>query len=291
MKFTLSMSLLGLAVLVCGSPAMAQDASAPWVQAIESPQYFAVSVEQIDRSVAWYRSVLGLRQVDDTTAENGSWRIVNLVGDNLFVELIRDDRDQAVERARGFAKVGFHVPEVEDVADRVAAATGDRPRVLSFEPHGIRLLQLRDPDGNIVQLSSPLEPITSDRETAVRAAVAEFGQAFKQADVAALESLLTADYVHVNGGSGSVLSRGAWLSWIATRRSELESGALVIRDYDVEDVTVSVRGDNAFVTGVVRSRGSRNGEAFSSNVRFTNVWVSQGGAWRRASFHDSRLPE
>jgi hypothetical protein len=39
----------------------------------------------------------------------------------------------------------------------VADATGTRPLVLSFESHGIRLLQLEDPDGNTVQLFSPLE--------------------------------------------------------------------------------------------------------------------------------------
>ena len=73
------------------------------------------------------------------------------------VEIIRDDRAQEVDRARGFRKVGFQVPDVEAVADRVERATGDRPRVIDFARFGVRIVQLRDPDGSIIQLSSPLE--------------------------------------------------------------------------------------------------------------------------------------
>jgi len=127
-----------------------------WVKSIQSPQYFAVSVEDVDRSVAWYVMALGLHKLDDTEAEDGRWRIVNLVNDDLSVEIIRDNRDSATGRARGFAKVGFRVPDVDTVADRVQLILGERPRVLDFTQHGIKILQLVDPDDNKIQLSSPL---------------------------------------------------------------------------------------------------------------------------------------
>ena len=76
--------------------------------------------------------------------------------DFLFVELIRDDRAQVVDRAQGFFKVGFQVADVAEVADRIASATGERPRVLDFEQYSVRIIQFRDPDGNRIQLSSPL---------------------------------------------------------------------------------------------------------------------------------------
>ncbi len=133
------------------------DGAPPWVPTIGSQQYFAVSVEDVDAAAVWYETALGLSRKDDTTAENGAWRILNLVNERLHVEIIRDDRDAAVERARGIAKVGFAVPDVRVVAERVGEATGEKPRVLPFPAHGIRLVQLRDPDGNIVQLFSPLE--------------------------------------------------------------------------------------------------------------------------------------
>jgi predicted enzyme related to lactoylglutathione lyase len=110
----------------------------------------------MDASTTWYRSVFGLQDAGGFAADDGSWRIENLKSDQLFVELIRDERTVNVDRPLGFRKVGFRVPDVEAIADRVAEATGERPRVVAFEEQGIRILQLNDPDGNVIQLSSPL---------------------------------------------------------------------------------------------------------------------------------------
>jgi hypothetical protein len=74
------------------------------------PQYFAVLVADADSSAAWYRAAFGLRELDRSKAQDGSWQIVNLRNDRLFVEIIRDDRVPRVESARGFAKVGFLTP-------------------------------------------------------------------------------------------------------------------------------------------------------------------------------------
>ena len=52
---------------------------------------------------------------------------------------------------------GFYVPEVEDVAERIAKATGERPRIVDFEELNQRILQIKDPDGNTIQLLSPLK--------------------------------------------------------------------------------------------------------------------------------------
>jgi len=138
------------------------------------------------------------------------------------------------------------------------------------------------------QQTSP--SMQSNSTTEVRNAVSAFGRAFAAADVATLQTLLAQDYVHVNGRSGSVLDRDEWLSWITSRRAELETGQLVIETYSVEDVKVEVYGDVSVVTGVVHSTGQRNGESFDSGIRFTNGWIKSGDAWRRAVFHDSPLP-
>ena len=145
-----------LAIVACRG-AVAQDSSEVWVDGIGAPQYVAVLVEDVDKSVQWYSAAFGLRELDGSQADDGSWQIVNLTNEHLFVEIIRDDRAQDVDRARGFFKVGFRVPDVEVVADRVMQATGERPRVIDFPRHEVRILQLRDPDGNIIQLSSQRE--------------------------------------------------------------------------------------------------------------------------------------
>lgn len=124
----------------------------------------------------------------------------------------------------------------------------------------------------------------------VRAAVRRFGEAYVEADVAILESLLTHDYLHVNGNSGNVLTREEWLDWIASRREEIENGSLVVTKYVVDDVRVEIYGTAAVVTGTVDASGIRNEERFASRVRFTNLWVRSNRIWRRAAFHDSALP-
>lgn len=144
-----------LVAVAVGPPALSAQAE-PWVPAAGTPQYFAVIVEDIDRAADWYDQVFGLDVLDRWEADDGSAAIVNLSSSVLFVELIRDDRAKPVERARGFRKVGFGVSDVRTVADRVEAATGVRPRVSEFPRHGVRLIQLRDPEGNVVQLASPL---------------------------------------------------------------------------------------------------------------------------------------
>ena len=137
---------------------LAQESSEAWVEAIHSPVYFAVYVKDVDRSVAWYQAKFGLRPLGGSAAEDGSWRIENLGNEQLLVELIRDRRAKGVDRALGFRKIGFYVSDVEKVADRIARATGERPRVVEFEELNQKILQIRDPDGNTIQLLSSLAP-------------------------------------------------------------------------------------------------------------------------------------
>ena len=155
-KFVSLECLVAVLVILAPGNAVPQDSSDVWVKTIGAPQYFAVWVEDVDKSVAWYRAVFGLRQLGGSEADDQSWRIENLGNDQLFVEIVHDERAVEISFARGFAKVGFHTPDVEAVADRVARATGERPRVLDFARFGVRIVQLRDPDGNIIQLHSPL---------------------------------------------------------------------------------------------------------------------------------------
>ncbi|MFW6085172.1 MAG: nuclear transport factor 2 family protein [Gemmatimonadota bacterium] len=128
-------------------------------------------------------------------------------------------------------------------------------------------------------------------EDEVRAAVERFGQAYRDADVGTLRGMLSPDYVHVNGGSGSRIDRDQWLSWVASQKRLLDEGELRIESYEVTDTRIQLHGNTAVVTGTVSSEGVRSGEPFRVNVRFTNVWVDEDGTWRRAAFHDSPIPE
>lgn len=127
-------------------------------------------------------------------------------------------------------------------------------------------------------------------EDEVRRAIVAFSRAFVEADVTYLRSHLTQEYIHINGSSGNVLNRVEWLDWVNSRRAALAGGALVISDYSVADIVVKIYGTTAVVTGIVESSGMRKGVPITSRIRFTNVWVKQGGTWLRAAFHDSAIP-
>lgn len=155
-------TILTLIILIFSMAGSAQKApETSWVSSPMAPQYFAVAVGDMDRSVSWYRTVFGLKQLDDQKDPKGVWRIVNLTSDALFIELIWDSRCSKQENARGFAKVGFSVTDVREIAKRAESATGEKPRVIEFEKHKLRILQLRDPDGNVLQFASPLDGRTA----------------------------------------------------------------------------------------------------------------------------------
>ncbi len=156
MRFSLRV-LVFIVVVTSSVTVKAQDSSEAWIQGSLAPQYFAVRVENVERSVEWYSEAFGLNQLGGSRAEDDLWQIENLGNDWLLVEIIRDARDEDSSRSRGIAKVGFYVQDVRIVADRVEQATGERPRVLDFNQLRQRLIQIHDPDGNIIQLFSPLD--------------------------------------------------------------------------------------------------------------------------------------
>ncbi len=147
----------------------------------------------------------------------------------------------------------------------------------------IPLLLLLAPPPAAAQQTTP--------EGEVRAAISAFARAFQEADTSVLQTLLTEDYLHVNGRSGNVLNRDQWLTWVASRRAELDRGEFVYHTYRVEDLRVQLYGEAAVVTGVTHASGRRSGALFTIAGLFTNLWVKQGAVWRRAGFHDSPLPE
>ena len=133
-------------------------------------------------------------------------------------------------------------------------------------------------------------PIDSLDRASLDRAVTEFGAAFARADTAGLDTLLTDDYVHTNGGTASVLDKARWLAYVGGRRAELESGRLRLDRYETSGMTVQWNPPVAVVLAQVTSEGVRDGRTFTSRVQVTQVWLHRGGRWRRAAFHDSPLP-
>ena len=132
-------------------------------------------------------------------------------------------------------------------------------------------------------------PRDTDEQAELRARVARFGDAFRAADAPALAAMLATEFSHVNS-DGSKPTREQWLAFVATRRRDLDEGRFRWDLYRNVDLEVRIYGDTAVVTGVNESSGVREGRPFSQRLRFTQVWVREGGQWRRTAFHDSRIP-
>jgi ketosteroid isomerase-like protein len=125
-------------------------------------------------------------------------------------------------------------------------------------------------------------------EDAVAARVAQFSEAFREADVERLAAMLGPEYIHTNTGGG-VVAREQWLAFVRTRRAELDAGTLQLSRYENRDIEVRLHGDTAIVTGVNLSEGTRNGTSFARELRFTQVWRRHGADWVRIAFHDTEV--
>ena len=141
--------ILLAAALALGNAARAEPAY--------TGSYFAVIVSDIDASVAWYEAHLGVTE-STRLADAGRYEIVNMVRPGLFVELLElaDAATPPDGRVRGPFKLGALVADLDAIVAALPAAA-DAPGIVEDANNGLRLLQLRDPDGNVVQLMQLLD--------------------------------------------------------------------------------------------------------------------------------------
>lgn len=113
--------------------------------------YFAIIVNDIDASVAWYESTLQLDRV--SSGKTDRFEIVNLQGRGLFVELIelRSAAERPGGRIKGPFKLGILVDDLESFVQELPESMPE-PDIVGDEANKLRLVQLRDPDGNIIQV-------------------------------------------------------------------------------------------------------------------------------------------
>lgn len=114
----------------------------------------SLTVNDIRKSLAWYRDVLGFT-VAREFERDGALRAVSLVAGSVRILLTQDDGALGANRAKG---VGFSLQiitaqDVDDLAQRVRSNGG----TLEQEPadaFGARAFRVRDPDGIRLVISS-----------------------------------------------------------------------------------------------------------------------------------------
>ena len=106
-----------------------------------------------------------------------------------------------------------------------------------------------------------------------------WADAERRADVAALDALLTDDFVGV-GPRGFVLNRQQWLD-------RYRSGDLKNDAFSWQDVSVRDYGEAAVAVGIQDQRTSFQGHDASGRFRATLIVVRQAGRWLIAGWQAS----
>jgi ketosteroid isomerase-like protein len=118
------------------------------------------------------------------------------------------------------------------------------------------------------------DPASDERE--LTQLVRDLNEAVVNADIAALERVLHAEYVH-NRPSGVVEDRAQYLENRRERRVDFES---LVPD----DIEVRVFGDTAILTGRSTAKGTDQNGAMVEERRWTRVLVRGDGGWQFVHF-------
>jgi lactoylglutathione lyase len=120
----------------------------------------ALTVEDFDRAVAFYRDALGLEQVADWSSEDG--RVVLLEADRATLELFDEaqaahvDGIEAGRRVSGPVRLAFEVADSEATAEQLVEAGAEQVAPAVTTPWDDRNVRVQSPDGLQLTLFTPL---------------------------------------------------------------------------------------------------------------------------------------
>ncbi len=123
----------------------------------------------------------------------------------------------------------------------------------------------------------------------LEATIEAFNTAFQEGNLTVLDSLTTDNYTHTNS-SDRAFSKERWFNYLENRSKDLASGQLKIDEYQLLEKEIQLHEKSAIVTGLIITSGFSQGNEFSRQIRVSNYWVKENETWKRAGFHDTRLP-
>lgn len=126
---------------------------------------------------------------------------------------------------------------------------------------------------SLAQTSAQQEVLQFEREAC---------KAFLDADVAALERVLTPEFT-LTLSNGVVSTRADEINELSSRKVHYD----VFENYDM---LARLYGDNvAVVLGKTRVKGTAEGKPFDRVVQFTDTLIKRDGRWQLAAGHVSRI--
>jgi uncharacterized protein (TIGR02246 family) len=107
-------------------------------------------------------------------------------------------------------------------------------------------------------------------------------EALTRGDMAWLEEIMADDAVYTHA-TGVLETKTEYLA-------KMKSGEVKYESFAPEEFQVRVYDTAAVLTGIARVRAHVAGEARNLRLRFTDVYVKQGGRWRMVAWQSTRLP-
>ncbi len=123
-----------------------------------SLDHIAITVQDMERAVAFYQGVLGFEVLGQLLLNDGTFKLVYLQAGAARIELFayteEGRRDATAERNEdlGFKHVAFTVGDVDAMARRLKAHDVPFTVEPTDAPGGVRLAFFRDPDGNLLEI-------------------------------------------------------------------------------------------------------------------------------------------
>lgn len=111
----------------------------------------AMTVDDFEAAVAFYRDALGLTQLADWSSDDG--RVVLLAAGRATLEILDEpqaefiDRIEAGDRVAGKVRLALEVGDVEGMSGRLIDAGAEQVGPPAVTPWGDRNARVRSPDG------------------------------------------------------------------------------------------------------------------------------------------------
>ncbi|MFY0631250.1 MAG: VOC family protein [Flavobacteriaceae bacterium] len=126
--------------------------------------YFsALIISDIEKSIDWYSNNLGFELINKNESKEMSYKQANLKRGNILIELIELESAVSPEvvipsytkktRLQGFFKVGFLIADFDQwIQELTKLKVEFHGRVAKSNETGKRMVIVKDPDGNRIQL-------------------------------------------------------------------------------------------------------------------------------------------
>ncbi len=138
-----------------------------------------------------------------------------------------------------------------------------------------------------IGLSNCQTHITPDSDALI-SSIEKFNAAFAEGNLAVLDTMTTTNYLHTNSSS-KVIGKSNWFNYLEKRNKDLESGAVAVLEYGLDETKIEYYGSSAIVTGRVTVVTKDSLGTKQNQYRITNLWVYEKGQWKRAGFHDGKI--